>query len=307
MRSRASLAAAKHSLLARLIAGSAGPSRAARAHGPAVARASARPRAAPPPRGRASPASASDSSALDTASGTIHPSPGCASIIRSSKCPRGRTGGNSVDRWYSRSSAVGRRSRPSPSAGLAARCPHRARAAHPVAERQPGRGGPVRGVRVGHAHHPRVERVRGPGGARVAVHPRRPGPARVHPRPDLLPGGYPPGRLPVAQRRVRERGHEHRPDRVHQPPALPVAGRAVGVVARVQADLDRCRGAHHLAAPRAASVEERLHRRVPRQGQHAARRPQRVKSDSGELEAARGQLRAQRDKVRAGRADEVAQ
>jgi len=36
--------------------------------------------------------------AVTTAAGTIQPSPGCASIIRSSMCPRGRTGGNSVDR-----------------------------------------------------------------------------------------------------------------------------------------------------------------------------------------------------------------
>jgi len=46
----------------------------------------------------ASDARASSSSALVTASGTIQPSRGCASIIRSSRCPCGRTGGNSVDK-----------------------------------------------------------------------------------------------------------------------------------------------------------------------------------------------------------------
>ena len=44
------------------------------------------------------PASSS-SSAATTAAGTIHPSPACASITRYSRWPRGRTGGNRVDRW----------------------------------------------------------------------------------------------------------------------------------------------------------------------------------------------------------------
>ncbi len=100
-RPSAASAASKHCLLARLICGSAGPDRAARSHGswapdrgsaarptparrrPARRRRRARRRPGPWPRPRARPSRR----------------PGCASIIRSSRCPRGRTGGNSVDRW----------------------------------------------------------------------------------------------------------------------------------------------------------------------------------------------------------------
>lgn len=47
-----------------------------------------------------SAASGSSKSAVVTASGTIQPSsPGCASIMRSSRWPRGLTGGNSVETW----------------------------------------------------------------------------------------------------------------------------------------------------------------------------------------------------------------
>ena len=116
--------------------------------------------------------------------------------------------------------------------------------------------------------------------SRVPGQRRRPGAAGVHPRPDLLPGRHPAGRPALAQRRVRERGHEHRPDRVQQPPPPAVAGVTVAVVAGVQADLDRRGAAHHLAAPRAAPVEEGLHGRVPRQVEHAARRAERIEAES---------------------------
>ena len=44
-------------------------------------------------------AASSSSSAVTTAAGTIQPSPAWASMTRYSRWPRGRTGGNSVDRW----------------------------------------------------------------------------------------------------------------------------------------------------------------------------------------------------------------
>ena len=42
-----------------------------------------------------------------TIAGTVDHSEGSESIMRSSSQPRGRIGGNSVVRWYARSSSVG--------------------------------------------------------------------------------------------------------------------------------------------------------------------------------------------------------
>ena len=160
--------------------------------------------------------------------------------------------------------------------------------AQPVAEGHPGRRGPVLRPRLADAHELGVQRVRGPRVARVTVGPgRSPGPARIHVGPHLLPGRTPAGRLPVPQRGVGERGHQHRPDRVQQPPAGAVTGRARAVVAGVQAHLDGRGAAHHLAAPRAFAVEEFLHRGVPREIEQAAGRAERVEAVAAELEAGR--------------------
>ena len=97
--------------------GRPGPRRAARSHGPGgplpVPGRRARPGQHRPSQHRARPASrqtgsaaaiagwaatGSSASADTTAAGTIQPSPGCASMTRTSRWPRGRTGGNSVDR-----------------------------------------------------------------------------------------------------------------------------------------------------------------------------------------------------------------
>src|SRR5262249_22904836 len=59
-------------------------------------------------------AASSSSSAATTAAGTTQPSPGCASMTRYSRWPRGRTGGNRGDKREGRSCAGGRRPPPPP-------------------------------------------------------------------------------------------------------------------------------------------------------------------------------------------------
>ena len=97
-RSNASSAAAKHRSAATCSAGTASESRAA-----AVQRS----RTGAHCVGRGVGCAGSSSSAAVTATATGHHSSGSASIMRSSSQPRGRTGGNSVVRWYARSSIVG--------------------------------------------------------------------------------------------------------------------------------------------------------------------------------------------------------
>ena len=97
--SKASSAAAKHASAARCSAGTA--SAVAGRGGPAVAHRGDRlGRRRRRPRDRRA-------ARVVTATATGHHSSGSASIIRSSNQPRGRTGGNSVVRWYSKSSSVG--------------------------------------------------------------------------------------------------------------------------------------------------------------------------------------------------------
>ena len=172
---------------------------------------------------------------------------------------------------------------------LGGRRPKRSRpaVAHPVAEGQPGRRGPVGGVGLADAHQPGVQGVGRPRVARVPVRGRRPGPARIHVGPHLLTGRAPAGGPTLAQRRVGERRHQHRSDRVQQTPARPVPRFTGAVVARVQADLNRRGAAHHLTAPRAVGVEEFLHRRVPRQVDHTPGRAQWIKAIAAEFEAGR--------------------
>ena len=161
--------------------------------------------------------------------------------------------------------------------------------AQPVAEGQPGRRGPVRRARLPDAHELGVQRVGGPRVARVAVGPAgarvRPGSMCAHTccRAERQPVGFPSrsGELanaatstgPIA---CSSRQRERYPD----PPAAVVAG--------VQADLDRRGAAHHLAAPRAVAVEEFLHRRVPREVEHAPGRAERIKAVAAELEPGAG-------------------
>src|SRR5215831_520295 len=115
-RASAASAASKHLTLTSPMSGSVGPCRAAHSQGLPQSQ------PAPPPAPASSPkspphavaawcqrpsaasmacweAASSSSSAATTAAGTIHPSPAWASITRYSRWPRGRTGGNSVDRW----------------------------------------------------------------------------------------------------------------------------------------------------------------------------------------------------------------
>src|SRR5690606_32375844 len=70
-------------------------------------RPSPRPAAGSAAASAARDAAGSSSSAVATATGTGQYLPGGASIMRSSSQPRGRTGGNSVDRWQARSAAPG--------------------------------------------------------------------------------------------------------------------------------------------------------------------------------------------------------
>jgi hypothetical protein len=96
-RESAASAASKHCLLAWPIRASAGPHWAARSHGSWVPGEESHTGSAAAMA--ASVARSSPVRAVATAAGTIQSSPRCASIIRISMCPRGRTGGNSVDRW----------------------------------------------------------------------------------------------------------------------------------------------------------------------------------------------------------------
>ncbi|CAM5640986.1 hypothetical protein SGLAM104S_09485 [Streptomyces glaucescens] len=101
-RGSASSAAVKHIAAASRSSGSASPWRAASNHSGLCGAGLPRERSASgfTVRYAVSAASGSSKSAVVTATGTIQPSsPGCASIIRSSRWPRGLTGGNSVVRW----------------------------------------------------------------------------------------------------------------------------------------------------------------------------------------------------------------
>ena len=156
--------------------------------------------------------------------------------------------------------------------------------ADPVAEGQAGRRGPGRRPGPAHQHQLGVQRVsdvavtRVTGVSSVAVAGWRPGAPRVEMPPDFLAGGPPAGRLALAERGVRERGHQHGPDVVGEAPAPAVAAGGRGIAAGVQAHLDRRGVAHHLAAPRAAAVKELLHGRVPGQFQHTTGRADRIET-----------------------------
>jgi hypothetical protein len=72
---------------------------------------------------------------------------------------------------------------------------------------------------------------------------------------------------------------------VQQAPARAVSGVAGVVLPGVQAHLDGRGAAHHLAAPRAVTVEEFLHRGVPREVKDPPGRAQRVKAEAAQLQA----------------------
>ena len=70
--------------------------------------------------------------------------------------------------------------------------------------------------------------------------------------------------------------------------------------ARVQADLHRGGAAHHQPAPRAGSVEELLHRRVPGHLEHPVRGPQRVEALPGQAQASGKHCLAEGGQIAAG-------
>ena len=116
--------------------------------------------------------------------------------------------------------------------------------ADPVAEGQAGRRGPGRRPGQAHQHQLGVQRVSDVAVTRVtrvssvAVAGWRPGAPGVEVPPDFLAGGPPAGRLALAERGVRERGHQHGPDVVGEAPAPAVAAGGRGIAAGVQAHLD---------------------------------------------------------------------
>ena len=142
-------------------------------------------------------------------------------------------------------------------------------AAQPAAEGQPARRDPGRPAVPADQHELGVQRVGRVRVTRVAVVGRGEGAAWVEVSPDLLTGRPPARGASPPQRRVGERGHQHRSDVVSEAPAPAVAALHRGFLSGIEADLHRCGVAHHLAAPGAGAVEEFFHGRVARQVQHA--------------------------------------
>ena len=168
-----------------------------------------------------------------------------ASTMRSSNQPRGRTGGNNVVRWYSRSLAVGH-----PSG-----CPCSIQSA----KREPGRDREVIVAAPLHQHHVRVECVARPRLRTVDTigHWSR---ARGIDRVPHCEAGGPPAGSGGRRRRVSWRTRRRdRADRVGEaPPLLGLFGGA-----EVEVHLDRSSAAHHRAPGRARWRRSRLHCVVP--------------------------------------------
>ena len=195
--------------------------------------------------------------------------------MRSSSQPRGRTGGNSVVRWYSKSSRVGQ-----PSSW-----PRRIQAAK-VSTSEPERpatGTNRSGVNPDH-HHPGLEGVAQPllvrGFARIPPSgPRGPGRGRARcgwgPSPTRPAGGPSGGRS--RRRRAPGSGRRWRrgPGRRRGPGAT---GRPGWRRIRFDVDLDGRRGAHHGPAGEALDVEVGLHGRVAGPVEDALRGPERIET-----------------------------
>ena len=195
------------------------------------------------------------------------------------------------------------------------------RAAHPVAEREPGRRGPPAGAGITEQHDLGVEHVAHPGVPGIGIFRpgcaavrrawfhllRGPGAAGIEPGPHGLAGQLPAGQPAVLERGVGERCHQHRAQPVQQVPAPPESGGAALLLARVHAHLNGGGTAHHDPAPGAAAVEELFHGRVARQVQHAAWGSEGIEAMPREAEPGRGDGLAEGREVAVSRRHAAAQ